>query len=105
MTEKYIFIYVLTIIGSILNEDHTFIVPVESKNLALEIAATKLIGVRAYMGDYRQYCVTWADEFPTLPPMSYDSWLKEAINNEELKEVTITPKALVTLDNVMDLFF
>jgi hypothetical protein len=99
------YVYVLRIFCDLINEENTLIMVTETENLAINVATTKLIENKAFIRTYAKYCGKRAEEFPTLPPLSYNDWLESAIANNELDGVTITPSPLVTYDNVMDIAF
>jgi hypothetical protein len=101
--ETNLFVYVLRIFCDLINEEDTLIMVTETKNLAIEIALVKLIENKAFIYEYTRYCGKRAEEFPTLPPLSYNDWLADAIAKDELNGGTITPRPLITYDNVGDL--
>lgn len=101
--ETNLFVYVLRIFCDLLNDEDTLIMVAETKDLAIEIALVKLIENKAFIREYIRYCGKHAEEFPTLPPLSYNDWLADAIAKDELNGVTITPRPLVTYANVSDL--
>lgn len=105
MTKTDAFVYVLRIFCDLINEEDTLVIITETENLAINIATTKLIENRAFIREYAKYCGKRAEEFPTLSPLSYNDWLADAIIKDELNGVTITPKTLITYDNVSDLVF
>ena len=109
MTNNNIFVYVLRIVGSLLDgldeDSEDYVIVTENKNLAINIALTKLVCAKAHLGSYQRYCRNRAIDFPTLSPMSYNNWLADAIIKDDLNGVTIEPKALVTDDNVKELVF
>ena len=94
------YVYVLVIAGSILNDDEDdFVVVTETKNLAINIAVQKL-GKSTFTRQYGKWCAKRAEEFPSLPPLSYFDWLESSIANDDIAGITITPKFFVTYDNV-----
>ena len=99
MKRKYI--YILTILGTLLNEDEDFIVAVEAENLAINIAASRVmradnVGV---IRQYSKYCGKLATECPTFHPSSFDEWLRTSIGANTLVGVSIVEKVLITYDN------
>lgn len=105
MTNNNIFVYVLRIFSDLINEDDSLVMVTETENLAISIATTKIIENKAFIREYARYCEKRAEDFPILPPLSYNDWLESAIARDELNGVTITPKTLVTYENVMDTAF
>lgn len=107
MTNNHFFMYVLRIVGSLLDDisddAEDYVIVAETKNLAINIALTKLVCAKAYINLYKRYCGQRAIDFPTLAPLSYNDWLADAIAKDELNGVTITEKLLITYDNVGDL--
>ena len=98
-------VYVLCIFCELINEEDTLLIVTETEDLAIEIAVTKLIENKAFIHEYTRYCGKRAEDFPTLPPLSYNDWLADAIAKDNLNGVTITSKPLVTYDNAMDIVF
>ena len=103
--ETNLFVYIIRIFGEFINEEDTLTMVTETKDLAIEIALVKLIENKAFIRDYAKFCGKRAEEFPTLPPLSYNDWLADAIAKDELNGVTITPRPLITYDNVGEMTF
>lgn len=103
MKRKYI--YILTILGALLNEDEDFIVVVEGENLAINIAAMRVMRANnaGVIRQYSKYCGKLATECPTFHPASFDEWLKSSIGDNTLVGVSIIEKVLITYDNAGDL--
>ena len=100
MKRKYI--YILTILGAFLNEEEDFIVAVEAKNLAINIAANRVMRANnvGFIKLYSEHCGEIATKCPTIRPSNYDDWLKFSIGNNTLVGVSIVEKLLITYDNV-----
>lgn len=100
MTRKYI--YILTILGTLLNEDEDFIVAVVSENLAINIAAQRVMRANnvGVIKQYSKYCGKLATECPTVHPSSFDDWLRSSIGANTLIGVSIVEKVLITYENV-----
>lgn len=100
-------IYILTIRGELLNEEDDFIVAVEAKNLAINIAAMRVMRANnvGLTRQYSKYCGKLATECPTFHPASFDEWLRTSIGDNTLVGVSIVEKELITYDNVGDLVF
>ena len=105
MTRKYI--YILTILGELLNEEDDVIVAVEAKNLAINIATHRIKKANnvGLIRQYSKYCGKLATERPTVYPASYDEWLNFSIGDNTLMGVSIVEKTLVTYDNVNEIMF
>ena len=99
MKRKYI--YILTILGALLNEEEDYIVAVEAKNLAINIAAQRVMRADnvGLIKQYSKYCGKLATECPHAHPSSYDEWLKSSICANTLVGVSIVEKVLITYDN------
>ena len=100
MKRKYI--YILTILGALLNEDEDFIVAVEAENLAINIAAQRVMKADnvELVKRYSKYCGKLATECPHAHPSSYDEWLKGSIGINAIEGVLIVEKLLITYNNV-----
>ena len=100
MTRKYV--YILTILGALLNEEEDFIVAVEAENLAINIATQRVMRANnvGLIKQYSKYCGKLATECPTVPPRSYNDWLTFSISDNMLVGVSIVEKVLITYDNV-----
>lgn len=100
MKRKYI--YILTILGALLNEDEDFIVAVEGEGLAINIATQRIMRANnaGLIKQYAKYCGKLATECPTARPSSYDAWLRTSIGANTLWGVSIVEKTLITYDNV-----
>lgn len=105
MTRKYI--YILTILGELLNEEDDVIVAVETEDLAINIAAHRIKKANnvGLIRQYSKYCGKLATECPTVHPASYDKWLNFSICDNTLAGVSIVEKALITYDNVNEIIF
>lgn len=104
MKRKYI--YILTILGELLNEDEKLIVAVEAENLAINIAAMRVMRANntGVIRQYSKYCGKLATECPTFHPASFDEWLRTSIGDNTLVGVSIVEKELITYDNVEEKF-
>jgi len=106
MTDTTMFVYVLSILGSVIDEEDDITIVTETENLAINIAVQKLGCVKSTLTrQYGKWCAKRAEEFPSLPPLSYFSWLESSIVNGDIAGVDITPKALVTYNNVNKIEF
>lgn len=103
MKRKYI--YILTILGALLNEDEDFIVAVEAENLAINIAAQRVMRANnvEVIKQYTNHCGELATKCPAIRPSSYDDWLKFSIGKNAIVGVSIVEKTLITYDNADDL--
>ena len=99
MTKNYI--YILTILGALLNEEEDYIVAVEAENLAINIAAQRVMRANnvGLVKQYSKYCGKLATECPMVYPASYDEWLMSSIGANTLVGVSIVKKVLITYDN------
>lgn len=100
MKRKYI--YILTILGALLNEEEDFIVAVEGEGLAINIATQRVMRANnvGLIKQYSKYCGRIATECPTAHPSSYDGWIRASIGANTLVGVSIVEKTLITYDNV-----
>lgn len=100
MKRKYI--YILTILGALLNEEEDFIVAVEGEGLAINIATQRVMRANnvGIIKQYSKYCGRLATECPTAHPSSFDAWLRTSIGANTLVGVSIVEKVLITYDNV-----
>lgn len=100
MKRKYI--YILTILGALLNEEEDFIVTVEGEGLAINIATQRVMRANnvGLIKQYSKYCGRIATECPTAHPSSYDGWIRASIGANTLVGVSIVEKTLITYDNV-----
>lgn len=100
MKRKYV--YILTILGELLNEEENFIVTVEGEGLAIGIATQRVMRANnvGLIKQYSKYCGRIATECPTAHPSSYDGWIRASIGANTLVGVSIVEKVLITYDNV-----
>ena len=106
MTNNTMLVYVLSILGNVIDEDEDIIIVTETENLAINIAAQKLACVKStFLRQYGKWCAKRAEEFPSLSPLSYFSWLENAIVAGDIAGVKITARPVVTYDNVNSLEF
>ena len=100
MKRKYV--YILTILGALLNEDETFIVAAEGEGLAINIATQRIMRANnvGLIKLYSKYCERLATKCPTVHPSSYDEWIRSSIGANTLVGVSIVEKVLITYDNV-----
>jgi hypothetical protein len=95
-------ICILTILGALLNEEEDFIVAVVNENLAVNIAAQRVMRANnaGVIKQYSKYCGKLATECPTVHPSSFDDWLRSSISSNTLVGVSIVEKVLITYENV-----
>lgn len=100
------FVSVLTITGETIHEDNDLVIVTETRALALNIAIDKLLRSETDIArKYGKYCTKYAKSFPTLRVISFREWLEKSIDCEELEGVTITPKAVVTAEDLDKIAF
>lgn len=99
MKRKYI--YILTILGALLNEEDDYIVAVEAEILAINIAAMRVMRANnvGIIRLYSKHCEMLATKCPTVRPTSFDEWLRSLISDNTLVGVSIVEKVLITYDN------
>lgn len=103
MKRKYV--YILTILGALLNEDEDFIVAVEGEGLAIGIATQRVMRANnvGLIKQYSKYCGRLITECPHARPSSYEGWIRASIGANTLVGVSIVEKTLITYDNADDL--